>query len=126
MKRVIAVLALCVLAVPANAIQLDPDSPNGIAGWWEPWVVSTTGEIYMRHGYNWLQSQPLPAPIEDVVDWTPWQALTVDGVLWVCEQPDASGDWFYYGQPGEPLPPPCWIETPTEDRSLGDVKKLYR
>jgi hypothetical protein len=124
MKTMLMICALLLLAGSALAVPLNPD---GSAIWF-----ANADSFVMRcadgrtHQYNAASASwtldvvpPIPLPDEEIADWFGRNFVRTDGKIWSHDNAAAVG-WH------ELADYPCGAPVSNQERSLGDVKSMYR
>ena len=96
MRFSICFSVLAVLAMPALAVPVNPDSPTGVAATFMAergdnlWVtvMATDGTICSAilidgQDPDWIVNPLLPVDIHEIADWTPRLIVTNGGVFWI-------------------------------------------
>lgn len=114
------ILAMMLIVGAAHAVPVDPNSPDGIAAFYNAAVLSTYGLVYNYDNGSdswlpWGEDDPLPVSVSEIRDWWWHSFRTYDNRFFMFD-----GDWVEV-----PFPP---IEGPiqSESETLGSVKQMFR
>jgi hypothetical protein len=128
---------MLVAASSAGAVTLDLDNPQGVAAIYTAtngisasgyYLVCTDGNGYRFEGapVEWVSFVASPVPLSEVADWTPWFMHTTDGRFFIRSRVDVTWQQLGVDGFGNPPVPPCSAAVGTTEKSLGDVKSLFR